>query len=79
VRIFGEEYKVRAQVERIDGFSAHADRDELLAWVGSVKQNLKGVFVVHGEEQSALAFAESIRALGVPQVVVPKVDDSVIV
>jgi len=76
VRIFGEEYTVRAQIERIDGFSAHADRNELLAWIDSAKSNLKGVFVVHGEEQSALALAAGIRALGVPQVTVPKVGDS---
>ena len=77
VRIFGEEYTVRAQVERIDGFSAHADRDELLAWVELAKANLKGVFVVHGEEKSALALADGIRALGVPEVIVPKVGDTV--
>ena len=77
VRIFGEEYTVRAQVERIDGFSAHADRDELLTWIDSAKTNLKSVFVVHGEDKSAFALAEGIRALGVPEVLVPKVGDSV--
>lgn len=77
VRIFGEEYTVRAQVERIDGFSAHADRDELLAWVDLAKTNLKAVFVVHGEERSALALADGIRALGVREVVAPSVGDAV--
>ena len=77
VRIFGEEYTVRAHVERIDGFSAHADRSELLAWIDAAKANLKAVFVVHGEEQSAFALADGIRALGVPEVIVPKVGDSV--
>lgn len=77
VRIFGEEYTVRAQVERIDGFSAHADRDELLAWIDLAKGNLKAVFVVHGEEQSAFALADGVRSLGVPEVIVPKVGDSV--
>lgn len=76
VRIFGEEYTVRAQVERIDGFSAHADRDELLAWIDLAKSNLKGVFVVHGEAKSALALADGIRALGVREVSVPNVGDT---
>ncbi len=77
VRIFGEEYTVRAQVERIDGFSAHADRDELLAWIDLAKSNLKGVFIVHGEEKSALALADGIRALGVREVRVPNIGDIV--
>jgi len=78
VRIFGEEYTVRAHVERIDGFSAHADRAELLAWIDAAKSNLKGVFVVHGEEKSALGLADGIRALGVREVMVPNVNDSVV-
>ena len=77
VRIFGEEHTVRAQVERIDGFSAHADHAELLAWIDGAKEKLRGVFVVHGEEKSALALADGIRALGVPNVGVPQVGDSV--
>lgn len=77
VRIFGEEHPVRAHVERMDGFSAHADRNELLAWIDCAKANLKSVFVVHGEEESALALADGIRALGVPEVVVPHLGDAV--
>lgn len=77
VRIFGEEYAVRAQVERIDGFSAHADRDELLAWVDAAKDTLRGVFVVHGEEPAALALAAGIRALGVREVCVPRRGEAV--
>ncbi len=77
VRIFGEEYAVRAQVERIDGFSAHADRDELLAWVVAAKDTRRGVFVVHGEEPAALALAAGIRALGVREVCVPRRGEAV--
>lgn len=48
VRLFGEEIPVRARIHTINGFSAHADRDELLAWhhrVGAPR-----TFLVHGEE-----------------------------
>lgn len=72
VKIFGDEFNVRAQVRAVDGFSAHADRSELLAWVASVKENLKGVFVVHGEEQSALSLADALRSLGGFTVTVPQ-------
>jgi metallo-beta-lactamase family protein len=64
---------VRAHVASAQGFSTHADRDELLAWVKHIGASLKGVFVVHGEPESAQALAEDISALGVPQVVVPEV------
>jgi len=72
VRIFGEEYNRRAQVEIINGFSAHADHDELLWWIGAAKESLKGVFVVHGEPDAANALADGVRQLGVSRVEVPQ-------
>jgi metallo-beta-lactamase family protein len=71
VRIFGEEYPLRAQVKVIDAFSAHADRDELLSWIGHTAPHLQGVFVVHGEEEESLALAEGISELGVGSIYVP--------
>jgi len=79
VRIFGEEYTVRARVERIDGLSAHADREDLLWWIGQAKGYLKKVFVVHGEESQSLALADGIRALGVPEVMVPEPGEQVVI
>ncbi len=64
IRIFGDDFTVRAQIQVAHGFSAHADRSELLNWVARAKTGLQGVFVVHGEEQSALAFADALRPLG---------------
>ncbi len=58
VRIFGSHHKVQAKISRIHGFSAHADRDELLAWLRNLKIPPKKVFVVHGEEHSAQAFGK---------------------
>ena len=72
VKIFGDEFHVRAKIEVVHGFSAHADKSELLTWFAQVKENLKQVFVVHGEESSSLAFAESLRALGGFTVTVPE-------
>ena len=55
VRLFGEEHEVKARIERISGFSAHADRNELFKWISSVKQPRR-VFITHGEEAQATAF-----------------------
>ncbi len=73
VRIFGEEYKVRAQVASIDGYSAHADQAELLEWAQPLdRSRLQHVFVVHGEPQSATTFAEKLRGTGMANVGVPE-------
>jgi metallo-beta-lactamase family protein len=63
VNIFGEPYKVRATIETIDAFSGHADKNELRAWAEQVTGALRGIFVIHGEEAPALAFAETLRTL----------------
>jgi metallo-beta-lactamase family protein len=60
VSIWGEEIAVKARVWTIGGFSAHADQKELLAWLAAFR-NRPEVFVVHGEEETALAFADLIR------------------
>lgn len=71
VKIFGEEYTVRAQIERAEGFSAHADRDELLNWTKPIARGLKGAFVVHGEPQAADSLADGLRSIGVRNVLAP--------
>jgi metallo-beta-lactamase family protein len=58
VRILGKEYPIRAKMAQINGFSAHADRDELFQWLSSLKRPPKQIFVVHGEPETALQFAD---------------------
>jgi metallo-beta-lactamase family protein len=60
VNIFGDEIAVRASVYTINGFSAHADRDELLEWLAGFKDSPE-VFIVHGEEEVAVSFGELVR------------------
>jgi metallo-beta-lactamase family protein len=74
VSIFGEEYHVRAQVKRAEGYSAHADRTELLDWAARVQSqgDLKRVFLVHGEEEGLTALAGGLAEQGVPQVDIPE-------
>jgi metallo-beta-lactamase family protein len=48
-------------VLRLNGFSAHADRNDLLSYVRAIRPLPQKVFVVHGEERQSLAFAMTVR------------------
>ena len=71
VRILGQTYPVRAKVVQIEGFSAHADREELLRWLGTLQKPPRQLFVVHGEAASAQSFAAYVREKTGWDVVVP--------
>jgi len=64
IRIFGQDIEVRAKVFTINGLSAHADKDELLRWIDGFKKPPKQTFIVHGEAESANAFAQTLAARG---------------
>ena len=69
VKIHGEDVRVRADVRVIDGYSAHADEEQLLAFVDEMHDNLERVFVVQGEPAAALGLQQTIQdRLGVPAV-----------
>lgn len=53
VKIFGEYVPVRAQVSQIEGFSGHADADQIMAWLGALPRAPRQTFVVHGEPDAA--------------------------
>lgn len=77
VRIFGQEYGVRAEVSRINGYSAHADQAELLQWASHFEQErLQRIFLVHGEPEAAGALAEELREQGHSNVVMPALHQS---
>jgi metallo-beta-lactamase family protein len=61
VPIFGELMPLRAEVEKLDALSGHADREELLAWMKPLASGLKKVFLVHGEPEQQAAFMTAIR------------------
>jgi len=72
VRIHGEMHQVRARIAQVHGFSAHAGKTDMLNWLGNFKTPLKTLFVTHGEEESALSFAEAVREKFKWNVVVPE-------
>jgi metallo-beta-lactamase family protein len=67
LRIFGDEVPLRAQVVVLNGYSAHADRGELAAWLDRVREHspaLSRVWLVHGEAEAQTALAAALRAKG---------------
>lgn len=76
VRIFGEMVPRRAEVETIGGYSAHADRTELRAWVKALGGPVRRAFVVHGEPEAAKAMADILRECGVKEVTIPGLGES---
>ena len=61
VKIHGQEIRVRARIETLDGLSAHADRSELLAWLDGAEGKPRHVHLVHGEPKAMDALAATLR------------------
>ncbi len=61
VSLFGEEISVAAQIHNLEGFSGHADRDSLFAWLSGFEKQPKKIFLVHGELDSKEAFADFVK------------------
>jgi metallo-beta-lactamase family protein len=75
--IKGEEKQVLANVEKIDVFSGHGDRDDLIRFVKMQSPTkLKKVFLVHGEYESMTAFRETLGEEGYNDVEIPKKGES---
>lgn len=64
VRLFGEDVRVNAAIERIEGFSGHAGRDELIEWIEGIGNKPVCTFFVHGEAEVLDSFSSAVRALG---------------
>jgi metallo-beta-lactamase family protein len=67
LKIFGDEIPLRAQVEVINGYSAHADRSELNAWIDKVKAaspELGPVWLVHGEAEVQDEYQTALSSRG---------------
>ena len=78
VRILGQTYPVSARIVQMNGFSAHADRDELLRWLSGLRRPPLHLFVTHGEPDVASYFAHFLREKTGWEISVPKYKDEVI-
>ena len=80
VRIYGDEFQVRAQVEVETGFSGHADQDGLMDFVRVMAKKPERTFIVHGEDEASQFLANGLRTeLGLENVVIPESMQSFIV
>ena len=61
VKLFGETIRVNARIKTLAGLSGHADKDGLIAWLRAFKRMPEKVFIVHGEDAVADAFADCLR------------------
>lgn len=77
VRIHGKMIPVNAKIERIYGLSAHGDRNDLIRWLGGLSRPPRGVFLTHGDGESADALAHAINEHYGWHVQVPEYKESV--
>jgi metallo-beta-lactamase family protein len=78
VKLLDKQYPLKARVVDIGGFSAHGDKRELLRFVRESNLKIRKIAVVHGEEDQALAFADTLKKEGY-SVLVPKMGETVAV
>ena len=76
VNIFGEPHELKAEVVVLNSFSGHADRNELLGYIGKFdKKKLKQIYIVHGDPDQSEKLAGGIQNLGFGEVHVPSRGD----
>jgi metallo-beta-lactamase family protein len=76
VNIFGEPYDVKCDVHKIDAFSAHADRSDLIDYVSHI-EGIKKIFLVHGETDAMNAFQNVLHENGYDNAMIPSPGDIV--
>ncbi|MEM7040789.1 MAG: MBL fold metallo-hydrolase, partial [Bacteroidota bacterium] len=81
VKIFGEKYKVKANVVRMNSYSGHAGQTELSDFIKASQDpdKIKQIFLVHGEGDRADRFAEHLKGCGYKDVIVPMRGESILV
>lgn len=77
VRIMKNWIPVRCHVEKVEGFSAHADWKAVLRWLSGLHTTPKRVFTTHGEPEAAAAMAEHIREKFGWEVEVPHYEETI--
>ena len=75
IKIFGEQYEVRARIAVLNGFSAHADASDLADLYTPLAGRLKQAFLVHGEPDQQEKLAATLRARGIKDVEIPNAGD----
>jgi metallo-beta-lactamase family protein len=79
IALFGEMKAVRADIEIMDSFSAHADRKEMVDFLSNQKKKLKKIFLVHGEYETQKKFSKYLRKEGFKEIIIPDMGQEYIV
>jgi metallo-beta-lactamase family protein len=80
VMIFGEPYTVKAHIERVDAYSAHADQKEILDYFRQLNPaGLKKTFLVHGDVEAATVLETKLHEIGVREVYIPALKEQVMI
>ncbi|GGX18636.1 MBL fold metallo-hydrolase RNA specificity domain-containing protein [Aquimarina muelleri] len=77
IKLFGKYYPVKAKIHQIESLSAHADQQELLDWMGTIKNIPEKVFLIHGEATAADALRVKIQDTYSWEVNIPKLHEIV--
>lgn len=77
IRLFGKNHPIKLKIKRIEGFSAHAGKQELFNWVTSLKKPPKQVIITHGEEVAALHFSKFVENEMGWKTIVPEYKDTI--
>ena len=73
----GDWFNVRAKIQQINAFSAHADYSECLEWLNAIDTSrLKKIFLVHGEPEAQSTFQNFLQSNGFPNVEIVKYGES---
>jgi metallo-beta-lactamase family protein len=77
IKIFGRNYKVKAEIATLNAFSGHADYAEISAWLSRHDlRRLKKVFLVHGEKEALENLKSVLLSIGVSQVEIVRYEDN---
>jgi len=77
IRLFGKYFPMKMKVRRIEGFSAHAGKQELFDWISNLKKDPRRVFITHGEEEAAEHFGKYVHRATGWNTFVPEYKDTV--
>lgn len=77
ISIHGVKHKVRAEIRKLDSFSGHGDYTEMIDYLScQKKENLKKIFLVHGEYETQIAYREHLKDAGFRNIEIPYAGES---
>jgi len=78
VKIFGDEYDVRAQIKRLGGYSGHGDHNDLVGFAHNMLRKQARTFIVHAEIEAAEKLQTGLQKIGLQDVAIPDRGDKIV-